>query len=86
MSIGITPADFTKFNLDKSLYSTLAPGRIIYCGRGILPEIKPEPSLDGSCFVYRNKTDDSCSVIAASNGLNVTKLEELNKNAWGWNG
>ncbi|KAH7364620.1 putative glycosyl hydrolase, family 18 [Rhexocercosporidium sp. MPI-PUGE-AT-0058] len=30
--------------------------------------------------------DDSCLKIAASNGFATVKLEEFNKNTWGWNG
>lgn len=83
---GITPAEFTKFNPDKLLCSSLAPGGIVCCGRGTLPDIKQKPNPDGSCHVYNTNMHDSCSMIAASNGINVAKLEEFNKNTWGWNG
>lgn len=83
---GITAAQFTAFNKDPTLCSTLAPGGIVCCGNGTLPDIKPKPNSDGSCFVYQTKADDSCSKITASNGLTTAKLEEFNKNTWGWNG
>ncbi|KAK0103087.1 hypothetical protein ONS96_005698 [Cadophora gregata f. sp. sojae] len=83
---GITPAQFTTFNPDSTLCSTLAPGGIVCCGKGKLPDITPKQNSDGSCFVYQTKKDDDCSLIAASNGLKPAKLEEFNKNTWGWNG
>ena len=83
---GITPAQFTTFNPNPSLCSTLAPGGIVCCGKGTLPDITPKPNADGSCFVYQTKAGDDCSTIAASNGLIIAKLEALNKNTWGWNG
>ncbi|KAH9204631.1 putative glycosyl hydrolase, family 18 [Leptodontidium sp. 2 PMI_412] len=83
---GITPAQFTTLNPSTTLCSNLAPGGIVCCGRGKLPDITPKPNSDGSCFVYQTKKDDSCSVIAASRGLTVAKVEEFNKNTWGWNG
>ncbi|KAH6724830.1 hypothetical protein BKA61DRAFT_665513 [Leptodontidium sp. MPI-SDFR-AT-0119] len=76
----------TQFNNNPSLCSTLASGGIACCGKGTLPDIKPKPNSDGSCFVYKTKTDDDCSKIAASNGLTVTNLEDFNKNTWSWNG
>jgi len=83
---GITPAQFTTLNPSTTLCSTLAPGGIVCCGRGNLPDITPKPNSDGSCFVYQTKKDDSCSAIAASRGLTVAKVEEFNKNTRGWNG
>jgi LysM repeat protein len=83
---GITPAQFTAFNSNPSLCSTLAAGGIVCCGKGTLPDITPKPNSDGSCFVYQTKSGDDCSKIAAGNGLTIAKLEDLNKNTWGWNG
>jgi hypothetical protein len=83
---GIIPAEFTKFNPDNSLCSSLAPGGIVCCGRGTLPDITPKKNSDGSCFVYQTQLGDDCSKIAASNGLKRDKLDEFNKNTWGWNG
>ena len=83
---GITPAQFTTFNPDSSLCSTLAPGGIVCCGKGTLPDITPKQNADGSCFAYQTTKDDDCSLIAARNGLKPAKLDEFNKNTWGWNG
>lgn len=82
---GVSTSDFTKNN--KELCSSpLSPGGIACCGRGTLPDIRPKPNSDGSCFVYQTRQGDDCSVIAASNGLKVDDLDRLNKNTWGWNG
>jgi hypothetical protein len=42
-----------------------------------MPDIKPKPNSDGSCFVYQTKTGDSCSVIAASSGSQCYRAIKL---------
>ncbi|KAK6207708.1 glycosyl hydrolase [Colletotrichum tabaci] len=83
---GISGTDFTKFNTEQGLCSSLQPGQHVCCGRGNLPDFTPKPGADGSCHVYAVQRDDSCAVIAAINSLTVAKLEEFNKQTWGWNG
>ncbi|KAL5364727.1 putative glycosyl hydrolase, family 18 [Aspergillus floccosus] len=83
---GLTPQDFTKVNTGANLCSTLRVGQHVCCTRGKLPDLRPKPNPDGSCFTYTTKTDDSCSDIAAANGLSVANIEDFNKKTWGWNG
>lgn len=83
---GLIPADFAKVNTKNNLCSTLAAGQRVCCTRGRLPDFRPKPNSDGSCSTYTTQQDDSCSVIAASRDLNVTDIENFNKNTWGWSG
>ncbi|KAB5513032.1 chitinase [Coniochaeta sp. 2T2.1] len=83
---GITPAEFTKYNPDPKMCSTLKPGQHVCCSAGTLPDFRPKQNSDGSCFVYETKGGDSCYNIAAANGLEPTDLEDMNKQTWGWAG
>ncbi|KAK2771652.1 hypothetical protein FQN53_004945 [Emmonsiellopsis sp. PD_33] len=83
---GLSPQDFTEVNPDSELCSALAVGQPVCCSRGELPDLRPKPNPDGSCATYTTIADDSCSVIAASNGLKVEDIEDFNKNTWGWSG
>lgn len=83
---GITGEQFTTFNPISNLCGTLGIGQLVCCGKGTLPDLTPKPNADGSCFVYQTVKDDSCSAIAASNGLTIEKVEEYNKQTWAWNG
>jgi hypothetical protein len=80
---GISPSDFTKYNPDSSLCSSLQPGQHVCCSSGTLPDLRPKPGPDGSCAVYETKSGDSCYAIAAANSLAVKDLETLNKQTWG---
>lgn len=44
---GISGADFTKYNPNSTLCSTLAPGQRVCCSAGTLPDIRPKPGADG---------------------------------------
>lgn len=84
---GISGAQFTKFNPRKSLCSTLTVGERVCCSEGTLPDITPKMNPDGSCASYKVKSGDTCSSIAASNGLEVSDIQEFNdKTTWGWFG
>jgi GH18 family chitinase len=83
---GISPADFTKYNPNSKLCSTLAVGEYVCCSAGTLPDLKPKPNADGTCATHFVKGGDDCSTIAASNMLTVANLEDFNKNTWGWMG
>lgn len=84
---GISAQDFTKYNPDPNLCSTLAVGQRVCCSSGTLPDLKPKPNSDGSCAAYTVKSGDTCSAIAAANGLKTTDLATFNdKTTWGWSG
>lgn len=80
---GILPSDFTKYNSDSKLCSTLKEGQHVCCSSGTLPDFTPKPNSDGSCAVYETISGDSCSAIAARNSLEVDDLEDFNKETWG---
>lgn len=84
---GISASDFTKYNPDPNLCSTLAVGQRVCCSEGTLPDIKPKPNSDGSCASYVVQSGDTCSAIAASNGLTADDLANFNDGTtWGWSG
>ncbi|AEO70565.1 glycoside hydrolase family 18 protein [Thermothielavioides terrestris NRRL 8126] len=83
---GISAADFTKYNPDSSLCSTLTPGQHVCCSAGTLPDFRPKPNADGTCATYKTAAGDSCSSIAASNSLTADDIESFNNQTWGWNG
>ncbi|KAL4996287.1 hypothetical protein BDV10DRAFT_187234 [Aspergillus recurvatus] len=84
---GISAADFTKYNPASDLCSTLAVGQRVCCSAGTLPDIKPKPNADGSCHTYQVQNDDTCSAIAAANGLKASDISDFNDGTtWGWFG
>ena len=83
---GISGNDFEKANTKTNLCSTLAEGQHVCCSSGDMPDLRPKKDADGNCAVYRTQSDDFCARIAASHQLNVTDLEDFNKNTWGWMG
>ncbi|KAL5043915.1 hypothetical protein BDW71DRAFT_216052 [Aspergillus fruticulosus] len=80
---GITGAEFTEYNSDESLCSTLTPGQHVCCSSGTLPDFSPQPNDDGSCATYTIVADDSCSAIAAANDLTIDEIESFNNQTWG---
>ncbi|KAI0902967.1 class V chitinase Chi100 [Ustulina deusta] len=83
---GITAAQFTEYNSDPDLCSSLSPGQHVCCTAGSLPDFSPKPDEDGYCYSYLVKTGDSCATLAATYSLTNAKIEEYNENTWGWNG
>ena len=84
---GISSADFTKYNTKTNLCSTLAVGQPVCCSSGTLPDIRPKPNSDGTCATYKVNSGDTCSALAASNGLTQDEIEEFNEGqTWGWMG
>lgn len=80
---GISGSDFTKFNPDSKLCSTLKRGQHVCYSAGIRPDFKPKPKADGSCFDYKTKTGDNCYDLSAANDLQVKDIEAFNKQTWG---
>ncbi|KAH8882398.1 glycoside hydrolase, partial [Thozetella sp. PMI_491] len=83
---GITAAQFTQFNPNPSLCSTLAVGQFVCCSAGSLPDLRPKPSPNGDCATYTVQAGDFCSKIAASNFIAVSDIESFNTQTWGWQG
>ncbi|KAK3986863.1 glycoside hydrolase, subgroup, catalytic core [Cladorrhinum sp. PSN332] len=85
---GISESQLVSYNTahTQPFCNTLAVGERVCCSPGTLPDIRPKPNPDGSCFVYNVQSGDYCAAIAAAHGLTVARLEELNTNTWGWNG
>ncbi|KAL4905791.1 hypothetical protein BDW74DRAFT_184860 [Aspergillus multicolor] len=84
---GISYSNFLKYNSNKDLCSTLAPGQPVCCSSGTLPDIRPKPGDDGTCATHLVESGDNCSDLAASNGLTFKDIEKFNNGTtWGWNG
>lgn len=84
---GISSQDLTKYNPDATLCSKLAPGQVVCCSAGSLPDIAPKPGNDGTCATYVIKQGDSCDSITAANHLQTDDLSKFNdKITWGWSG
>ncbi|KAF3158723.1 hypothetical protein TWF788_004529 [Orbilia oligospora] len=80
----ISGADFTKYN--PGICATLKPKQHVCCSSGSLPDLRPKPKSDGSCFSYKVKAGDSCDAIAAEYTLTIDQIKNLNKKTWGWSG
>ncbi|KAK4465311.1 glycoside hydrolase, subgroup, catalytic core [Cladorrhinum samala] len=83
---GISEDQLVSFNSRPLFCNTLMPGEKVCCSPGTLPDLTPKPNPDGSCFTYTTVAGDSCSAIAAAHSLTTARIEELNRNTWGWNG
>ncbi|KAI1852620.1 hypothetical protein JX266_002161 [Neoarthrinium moseri] len=84
----ISRSDLIKYNGGKSDFcDTVKSGQYVCCGSGDLPDFSPQPDADGNCKAYTVQLKDLCGTIAAANQIsNWTKLEEVNKDSWGWTG
>jgi hypothetical protein len=83
---GISGADFTKYNTGSSFCSSLMPKQHVCCSSGDLPDFRPKPNADGSCYWYETVDNDNCAALAAAHSLTVQDLEDFNKKTWGWSG
>ncbi|EPS35532.1 hypothetical protein H072_11031 [Dactylellina haptotyla CBS 200.50] len=81
---GISGADFTKYN--PGICGSLKPKQHVCCSSGSLPDLRPKPNPDGSCFSYKIKADDNCSNLATEYGLTIPQIKGFNKGTWGWSG
>ncbi|KFY56270.1 hypothetical protein V496_06715 [Pseudogymnoascus sp. VKM F-4515 (FW-2607)] len=82
---GISEADFTKYN-PKANCAALPVSSLVCCSSGMLPDLTSKPNPDGSCKWYQSDQGDTCSSIAARNGVTVAVLDKYNEKTWGWNG
>jgi hypothetical protein len=83
---GVSGNAFMGYNTKTNFCATLQPGQRVCCSTGTLPDFTPKPNPDGSCATYTSEAEDNCHSIAAANSITVARLEDLNKNTWGWNG
>lgn len=83
---GISGADFTEYNSDPDLCSTLKPGQHVCCSSGTLPDFAPKPNPDGSCATYTIQPNDNCADLAAEYSLTQDDIEDFNQKTWAWNG
>ena len=82
---GIPGPKFEEYNKDTPNFcSTLAVGQYVCCSEGELPDMKPKPNPDGSCFTYTVGDGEWCAMIAAANGLTVNDIEDFNRDTWGF--
>ncbi|KAK0651160.1 hypothetical protein B0T16DRAFT_453662 [Cercophora newfieldiana] len=82
----ISGNDFMKYNPKTNLCSTLMPKQYVCCSSGDLQDHRPQPNPDGTCQTYTVQPDDGCWKIADSFGIDVARLEEVNKATFGFAG
>ncbi|KAL4879073.1 hypothetical protein BJY04DRAFT_229417 [Aspergillus karnatakaensis] len=83
---GISGADFTKYNPGENFCATLQPKQHVCCSAGELPDFRPDPNPDGTCFTHQVTEVDNCASLAAEYSLTLDDLEKFNARTWGWNG
>ncbi|KAK3956166.1 hypothetical protein QBC32DRAFT_251260 [Pseudoneurospora amorphoporcata] len=83
---GISGSDFTKLHPDSDFCASLKPKQHVCCTTGDLPDFRPVPNSDGSCFTYQVKAGDNCANLGAEYGLTNEDIEGFNQDTWGWNG
>ncbi|OLN96797.1 Killer toxin subunits alpha/beta 2 [Colletotrichum chlorophyti] len=81
---GISGANFEKYN--PGICNKLKPKQHVCCSSGTLPDFRPKPQADGSCFAYDVQDNDNCANLGAEFGLTNEEIESFNKNTWGWSG
>lgn len=80
------PQDFDEYNPDLTLCSTLDVGQHVCCTAGDLPDFRPQPNPDGTCFSYYVVPHDDCSSLSAAHSLTNDEIESFNTETWGWEG
>ena len=56
------------------------------CSKGSLPDYRPQPSKDGTCYTYKVQSGDDCWGIADAHYLEQDDVSGFNKYTWGWAG
>jgi hypothetical protein len=86
---GVSNADFTKFNPNSNLCSTLRAGDYVCCSTGTphtdpKPD-PPKPGSDGTCATHIIDDHDTCDKLSKIYGVTIDNLEKWNKGkAWAW--
>ncbi|KAK4098179.1 glycoside hydrolase family 18 protein [Parathielavia hyrcaniae] len=83
---GISGHDFMTYNPGSSVCSTLMLMQHVCCSSGDLPDFRPKPNADGSCYSYETLSGDNCAALAAAHSLTIQILDDFNKKTWGWSG
>lgn len=83
---GIPGDDITKYNPQPGFCGTLKDDQVYCCGPGDLPDNRPKPNSDGSCYAYPTTKNDNCYDLAHTFGITQDDIENFNKNTWGWIG
>ncbi|KAJ5986660.1 hypothetical protein N7451_011025 [Penicillium sp. IBT 35674x] len=82
---GITTTEFSEYNTDSSLCSSLTAGKPVCCSSGTL-DLPPEAGGDGLCYSYILQADDTCAIIADGYEITVDEIKAYNNATFGWNG
>lgn len=51
-----------------------------------MPDFRPQPNPDGTCFSHYVVPGDSCSALGAANSLTNAEIESFNTQTWSWEG
>ncbi|KAJ5364252.1 class V chitinase-like protein, partial [Penicillium cataractarum] len=83
---GITASQFTSFNPQSSLCSSLVPGNSVCCSAESTSVSYSQQSNGAVCNTYTVKSGDYCDSIISKYAISVTELESYNSRTWGWSG
>ena len=83
---GITAAELAEYNPSSTLCSTLQVNEIICCSSGSVPNLVPQPNVNGTCASYTVVKDDNCALIASNHYITADDIESYNSQTWGWSG
>lgn len=83
---GVSQQDLTRFNPNANFCNTLIPEQYVCCSEGTLPDFSPKPNSNGDCFAYTVQAGDYCASIGAGHKMDWTKIDQYNKQTWGWQG
>ncbi|KAJ3012315.1 hypothetical protein HKX48_006342 [Thoreauomyces humboldtii] len=64
----------------------LSPGAWLCVTQGTKPDRRPKPDAKGFCAPYTVVKDDSCSSLAAANGISNDDIDHFNQQTFAWNG
>ncbi|KAM3467141.1 hypothetical protein MY5147_008874 [Beauveria neobassiana] len=83
---GVSGYDLESYNPGKDFGRTLIPGQHVCCSAGELPDYRPKPNPDESCKTWPVHGGDTCTSIAAENGITPEEISVYNAKTWGCNG
>ncbi|KAF4980848.1 hypothetical protein FZEAL_3246 [Fusarium zealandicum] len=83
---GISTTQFNKYNTGDKFCNKLKEKQHVCCTAGDLPDFRPQPNKDGSCYSVDVDDDVGCWDLADAHYLTVKELEALNKETWGFAG
>ncbi|KAM0335266.1 hypothetical protein ACHAQA_000310 [Verticillium albo-atrum] len=84
---GVSLTQFKKYNSEeKDWCNKLQPKDHVCCNPGDLPDFRPKPNADGTCYSVVADHGLGCWDYADANFLTTKDIDGFNKNTWGFTG